>query len=251
MTNCMSAALFVPILQPSEHSWCTSVLCECRMFGVCEKCCSAWFILLQLMPGKKKKKPQHNTSIENNSLLLGLCTYISFVCLFFCLSRYPGGIIRSLHAETHQLWHYILWFLSISHTCQCTGFVPYYFQVSKAAPISKPGSQAQPWRGQRGRAVGSGSEAEHGPFDSSSLGEKADADTISMYLHTGISVKSGDEILVPLASGIKLSLTPLGPGFYSWYEFSLSDNLKMLLWGKESHHLKYHVCNSGNLWHMF
>lgn len=117
MTNCMSAALFVPILQPSERSWCTSVLCECRMFGVCEKCCSAWFILLQLMPGKKKN------SIENNSLLLGLCTYISFVWLFFCLSHYPGGIIRSLQAETHQLWHYILRFLSITHTCQCERFL--------------------------------------------------------------------------------------------------------------------------------
>lgn len=29
----------------------------------------------------------------------------------------------------------------------------------------------------------------HGPFDSSSLGAEADADTISMYLHKGITVK--------------------------------------------------------------
>lgn len=79
-----------------------------------------------------------------------------------------------------------------------------YFQVSEAAPISRPGSQAQPWRGQRRSAVGSSSEEECGPLDSSSLGDEADADTISVYLHTGITVKSGDEILVPLASGIKL-----------------------------------------------
>lgn len=119
MTNGVSAALFVPVLQPSERSWCTSVLCECRMFGVCEKCCSAWFILLQLMPGKKI----HNTSIENNILLLGLCTHISFVWLFFCLSYSPGGIFRSLQAETYEPWCYILWCLSISHTRQCSGVV--------------------------------------------------------------------------------------------------------------------------------
>lgn len=190
MTNCMSAALFVPILQPSECSWCTSVLCECRMFGVCEKCCSAWFILLQLMPGRggeKKKRKKKKYSIENNSLLLGLCTYISFVWLFFCLSHYPGGIIRSLQAETHQLWHYILRFLSITHTCQCERFLLCLFPGfwSCTHQPARELSTALAPSGAAGLHLGD----VHGPFDSSSLSAEADADTISMYLHIGITVK--------------------------------------------------------------
>lgn len=94
----------------------------------------------------REKKSQHNTSIENNSLLLGLCTYISFVWLFFCLSHYPGGIIRSLQAETHQLRYYILWFLSISHKCRCTGFVPYLliFRFPKLHPSAGQGAELSP-----------------------------------------------------------------------------------------------------------
>lgn len=82
---------------------------------------------------RKKKKNTHNTSIENNGLLLGLCTYISFVCfLFFCLSHYPGGIIRSLQVGTHQLWHYRSWFPSISHSCQSRA--QFIFRSPKLCP---------------------------------------------------------------------------------------------------------------------
>lgn len=139
----------------------------------------------------KQKKPKHNTSIENNSLLLGLCTHISFVWLFFCLSHYPGGTIRSLqgrnlstmalcimvskHPSHMSVYGVRAWFIS--------------FQVSKAAPISEAGSQGQPWRGQRGGAGGSGWETERGPFSSPSLGDQAGADTISVHVRTGITVK--------------------------------------------------------------
>lgn len=98
----------------------------------------------------REKKNTHNTSIENNSLLLGLCTYISFVCLFFCLSHYPGGIIRSLQAGTYQLWHYRSRFPSIAHPCQRRGFVPGSFPDSQSC--ARPGAALE-WRWGTGWAL--------------------------------------------------------------------------------------------------
>ena len=98
--------------------------------------------MIHFTAANAREKKTYTTSIENNSLLLGLCTYISFVWLFFCLSRYPGGIIRSLQAESYQLWHYILRFLSISHTCQGMGFVSLLiFRLLKLLPSASPGAR--------------------------------------------------------------------------------------------------------------
>lgn len=107
----------------------------------------------------------------------------------------------------------------------------FIFRFLKLHPWGRPGAKHSCGVG-RGEVVGSSGEEECGPFDSSPLGAQVGADTVSAYPRTGITVKSRDEILVPLASGVKLSLTPLGPGFYSWYEFSRSDNLKMLFMRK-------------------
>lgn len=161
-----------------------------------------WKILLCVIHftaanAREKKKKTKNSSIENNSLLLGLCTSISFVWLFFCLSHYPGGIIRSLQAETHQLWHYLLRSVSIAHRCQHAGLLLCLFPGFRNSTHWCKGAEQQAW-------------GWTWPLDSPSLSAEPDAGTISTYLRVGLS---GDEILVPLASGIKLSLTPLGPGF--------------------------------------